>query len=115
MNTMKFEELAKNDAFLAAVAACETNEEIQKVFAAEGVELNAEEVASFVKSVESNITGELDAEALDDVSGGANAKSIAVSLAFIGAGIVRKVAIDTIRFVAHVTHPKPAPHKPCRR
>lgn len=113
MNTIKIEELAKNEAFLTAVAACENNEEIQKVFAAEGVELTAEEVASFVKSVESNITGELDADDLDAVSGGADAKSIAICMALIGPSVAKKVAVDTIRFVSHVT--RPAPHKPCRR
>ena len=100
---MKFEELAKNDAFLAAVAACETNEEIQKAFAAEGVELNAEEVTSFVESVIANTSDELDDNALDNVSGGCAGPRIA-AIANIGAAIATRIAVNTIRFIAHVHH-----------
>lgn len=112
MNTMKFEELAKNDAFLAAVAACETNEEIQKAFAAEGVELTAEEVAEFVKTVADNTSDELDEGSLENVSGGHAGYAVAAGLAIVGAAVATRIAIDTIRFVARANAPKPAPHHP---
>lgn len=67
---LAMEQLTENEAFLAAYQKVESKGELQQLFAQYGVELEKEEVDAFVDALKG--TGdELDAEALDNVAGGA--------------------------------------------
>ena len=69
----KLEELMKDEAFVKAMFSKESSEEVQKLFAENGVELTMEEVediaAAILKAAPAE-EGELSEEALGSVAGG---------------------------------------------
>lgn len=69
----KLEELMKDEAFVKAMFSKESSEEVQKLFAENGVELTMEEIEGLAAAIlqaapEGN--GELSEDALDSVAGG---------------------------------------------
>ena len=72
----KYEELAKDQVFLNALADVETPEAMQKIFADHGIEMTMDEVSAFIRLAENGGDDELDENDLASVSGG----SLAVGL-----------------------------------
>lgn len=72
----KYEELAKDQVFLNALADVETPEAMQKIFADHGIEITMDEVSAFIRLAENGGDDELDENDLASVSGG----SLAVGL-----------------------------------
>lgn len=68
----KLEELMKNEAFADALFSKKSSEEIQKLFAENGLELTAEELAAVTATILQGASGneELSEDALDSVAGG---------------------------------------------
>ncbi len=66
-NEEKMKELLQNDEFMAKLSAIEEKSEVQKLFKDNGVELTDEHIEKLKSELESD---ELDANALDAVSGG---------------------------------------------
>ena len=66
-----FNKLMANEDFVKEMLAKETAEDVQKIFAENGVELTLEEVDEVAKNIFATETeGELDEAALEDVAGG---------------------------------------------
>lgn len=70
MDMTRYEELAKDQAFLNALADAETPEAMQKLFADHGIELTMDEVNAFIRLAENGKSGELNENDLANVSGG---------------------------------------------
>lgn len=71
MNIEKLNELLQDETFLTALSQLDSAEAAQKLFADNGLELAVEEVKEVLKSAVALSADELDADALDNVSGGA--------------------------------------------
>ena len=71
MTAEKMNELMQNEEFLKALAASDTKEEFQMLFAEQGVELTMEEIDNILQTVTAGRgDGELDDALLDGVNGG---------------------------------------------
>lgn len=80
----KYEELAKDQVFLNALADVETPEAMQKIFADHGIEMTMDEVSAFIRLAENGGDDELDENDLASVSGG----SLAVGLLAIAIALL---------------------------
>lgn len=71
----KYCEILEQESFLQAMRSANTRQDVQNAFAEHGLEMSREEVDAFlmVASNESGSPDELDAQALEDVSGGSAA------------------------------------------
>jgi predicted ribosomally synthesized peptide with nif11-like leader len=68
---LKLEQLNNNPEFKEKLEACETAEEMAALFCEEGIEVTAEQLTQAVSMVTAqNSDGELDEDALENVSGG---------------------------------------------
>ncbi len=65
----KIETLMREEAFSAKLKACESAQEVSDLFAAEGIEVSAEDLEAGVAAMEAN-GGEFSEEELDNVAGG---------------------------------------------
>ena len=72
---LALEKLAQNDAFMAAYQKVESKEDLQKLFADNGVALEKEEIDAFVAALNAGAE-ELSEDALDGVAGGVAATKI---------------------------------------
>lgn len=92
-NNPEFMSLLNNKEFVVEMMSQETPEDVQKVFAAHGVDISMEDVNAFGKALASldvqNSGDELDEEALMNVAGGVIDWILAgkVVVAVVGAGI----------------------------
>ena len=59
-----------NEKLAKELEACQSNEEILKVLADNGINVTAEEVDALVKKAQAQESGELGEDALEDVAGG---------------------------------------------
>lgn len=59
-----------NEKLAKELEACQSNEEILKVLADNGINVTAEEMDEFVKKLRTQENGELGEDALEDVAGG---------------------------------------------
>ena len=64
-------ELLKDESFIEELKTAENDEDVQKLFAAKGIDLSLDEIAQMVQeSIVAHNNGELDENSLDNVSGG---------------------------------------------
>lgn len=66
---LALDKLVENEEFLNAYHSVESKDELQKLFAQYGVELEKEEIDAFVSALKGD-EAELDEDALDNVAGG---------------------------------------------
>ena len=87
----KIRELMAREGFVEKVLACEEPEQVQELFAAEGVELSLEEVKAVGQKLNEALgeSDELDEEALDNVAGGS--AIVATVVVGIVTGIVSSI------------------------
>ncbi len=74
---MSKEELLKDAAFLKEVAAMKSVEEVQKAFAAKGVDISIDELNALQKKA---MNGELSDADLENVAGGWDVKGININM-----------------------------------
>lgn len=87
------EQLANNDEFTSAIANAQSKQELQNVFAANGLEMTQEEVDGFIATMKAMGTDELDECDLEGVAGGAAAETV-LGWMWNGAKMVAKKAWD---------------------
>ena len=66
----KLEEALKDEAFAKALAEVKTEEDLKKVFDDRGIEVSPEDIKELMAEAAKEEKGELDEEALEEVSGG---------------------------------------------
>jgi hypothetical protein len=102
----KLEALFQDEDFATKLGAVVSTGDLRKLFAANGVELTAEETAGLVESVAQRLgdsTGELSATQLDGAAGGLSIKSvisIAVTLIKNRAPIILPMPLPIIQPIA---------------
>lgn len=71
-NSVKFQELINDEAFVKKAFCVDSVEEVQAAFAAQGVEITPEEIYAIGDAVSAAVSGdgELSEDALDSVAGG---------------------------------------------
>lgn len=80
---VKVNELLKDSSFIEELKTAENDEDVQKLFAAKGIDLSLDEIAQMVQeSIAAHEKGELDEESLENVSGGV------IGLLCLGAGAI---------------------------
>lgn len=85
----KIEALAKDEAFAAKVKACETVEALAALYNAEGIAVEAADLAKAMEAMENgNQDDELNEDSLDNVSGGCGG-------AFLAWAIIYSVVVIT--------------------
>lgn len=93
----KIKALLESEGFIDKMLACEEPEQVQALFAENGIELSLEEVKAIGAGLESalnNEEGELDEDALEEVAGGVAVTAvISVTAALIAGGIKVGAAI----------------------
>ncbi len=87
VNNAEFNALMENEQFVKEMLSAENSEQVQKLYADNGVELTMEEVQEIGKILNTlDSDGELDADSLDNVSGGSLALGWAIAKAVIAVG-----------------------------
>ena len=76
----KVQAILQKEGFVDKLLACQEPEEVQKLFAAEGLELSLDEVKAVGKGLDAafNDGEELDEDSLDSVAGGSAALAMAI-------------------------------------
>lgn len=74
--TVVLERLSTNNDFLQAITNANSKDELQAVFDEFDLEMNREEIDAFVHMMNASVCDELNAEALDNVSGGVEAVTV---------------------------------------
>ena len=88
----KIKEIMAKEGFADKLLACEEPEQVQELFAAEGIELTLEEVKQIGAGLNASLAegDELDEDALDGVAGGVAVSAI-VSGIIVGVQLLAKV------------------------
>ena len=86
----KIKELVNREDFMEKMLACEEPEQVQALFAAEGVELTIDDVKAIGATLDASISegDELDEDSLDNVAGGSLLASVGVA---IGVAVVEAI------------------------
>ncbi len=66
----KLEEALKDESFEKELSGVKNEEDLKKVFSNRGIEVTSEEISDIISQAAQGETGELDEDALEEVSGG---------------------------------------------